>query len=381
MKIYLQKRVGVISKDSLEKGRSRKVSLYLMYYHGTNKKREYEFLDLFLYHKPNSTIQKQHNKETLLLAESIKAQKLLDYQSTSHGFVSKIKGQISFLRFFESEVQKRYSSNGNYGNWLSAFKHLTAYCNGYDIPIDKVDDDFLEGFKKYLIGKNKSVKRNGGQLSQNSALSYFNKVRAALKEAYNCKMIRDNPVTRVKCIKEEETHREYLTFEELQILLKTECEYPIMKSAFIFSALTGLRFSDVQALSWEKINYDDMNGYSLIYTQKKTKGAENLPVPEQAIKLLGERKNDKDLVFDGLEYGADKNKLLANWVMKAGITKHITFHCARHSFATLQLTHGTDIYTVSKLLGHKNLKTTEIYGHVISKKKIEAASRIPELYC
>jgi len=352
-----------------------------MYYHGTNKKREYEFLDLFLYHKPNSTIQKQHNKETLLLAESIKAQKLLDYQSTSHGFVSKIKGQISFLRFFESEVQKRYSSNGNYGNWLSAFKHLTAYCNGYDIPIDKVDDDFLEGFKKYLIGKNKSVKRNGGQLSQNSALSYFNKVRAALKEAYNCKMIRDNPVTRVKCIKEEETHREYLTFEELQILLKTECEYPIMKSAFIFSALTGLRFSDVQALSWEKINYDDMNGYSLIYTQKKTKGAENLPVPEQAIKLLGERKNDKDLVFDGLEYGADKNKLLANWVMKAGITKHITFHCARHSFATLQLTHGTDIYTVSKLLGHKNLKTTEIYGHVISKKKIEAASRIPELYC
>jgi len=152
-----------------------------------------------------------------------------------------------------------------------------------------------------------------------------------------------------------------------------------MKSAFIFSALTGLRFSDVQALTWEKINYDDLNGYSIIYTQKKTKGAENLPVPEQAIKMLGDRKNEKDLVFDGLEYGADKNKMLANWVKKAGITKHITFHCARHSFATLQLTMGTDIYTVSKLLGHKNLKTTEIYGHVISKTKIEAASKIPAL--
>jgi len=269
MKIYLQKRVGVISKENAEKGRPRKISLYLMYYYGSNKKREYEFLDLFLYYKPNSALQKQHNKETLLLAESIKAQKLLDYQSTSHGFISKVRGQISFLKFFDAEVQKRSSSYGNYGNWQSALKHLTAYCNGYDIPLEKVDDAFLEGFRQYLLGKNKSVKRNGGQLSQNSALSYFNKVRAALKEAYNCKMIKDNPVSRVKCIKEEETHREYLTFDELQCLVKTECEYPIMKTAFIFSALTGLRFSDVQALTWGKIKYDEINGYSIIYIQKK----------------------------------------------------------------------------------------------------------------
>lgn len=98
--------------------------------------------------------------------------------------------------FFITNQIQLYRSNTTRKpyNWLSALKHLTAYCNGYDVPLDKVDDEFLEGFKKYLLGNNKSVKRNYGQLSQNSALSYFNKERVALKEAYNCKMIKDNPV-------------------------------------------------------------------------------------------------------------------------------------------------------------------------------------------
>ena len=218
-----------------------------------------------------------------------------------------------------------------------------------------------------------------GKLSQNTSLSYFNKVRASLREAYNNKLIKENPTLRVRCIKEEETHREYLTLEELQCLAKTDCKSPILKRAFIFSALTGLRFSDVKNLKWKNINHDSINGYSIVYTQKKTKGAENLPVGEQAINILGKKKNDDDSVFENMQYISYYSDKLSKWISESGITKHITFHCARHSFATLQLTLGTDIYTVSKLLGHKHVKTTEIYGQIINTKKIEAAERIPEL--
>jgi integrase len=380
MKIYLQKRVGRLSKSNAEKGRVRKTSLYLMYHYGPNRKRDYEFLDLFLYDKPKTALEKEHNKETLQLAEAIRAQKLLDYQSSNHGFVSSVKGKISFLKYFEMETEKRYTSNGNYGNWRSTLLHLSNYCKGKDITIDKVDDVFLEGFKDYLLNKNSSIKNRNCCLSQNAALSYFNKVRTAIKEAYNNKIIKENPVTRVKCIKEAETHREYLTLEELQCLAKTDCSCPILKNAFIFSALTGLRFSDVKALKWKNIQYDKINGYSIVFTQKKTKGAENLPVGEQAIRILGEKRNDDELVFENMQYTSFYSKKIKEWMKDAGITKHITFHCARHSFATLQLTMGTDIYTVSKLLGHRHLKTTEIYGQIISKKKIEAAARIPELF-
>jgi len=72
------------------------------------------------------------------------------------------------------------------------------------------------------------------------------------------------------------------------------------------------------------------------------------------------------------------NDQLQKWMNAAGINKKITFHCARHSFAMLHLSINTDIYTVSKLLGHKHLRTTEIYAKVIDKKKIEPVNRIPQ---
>jgi integrase len=202
-------------------------------------------------------------------------------------------------------------------------------------------------------------------------------VRAALREAYQNRLIKENPATRVKSVKSAETHRQFLTFEELQQLAKTSCELPILKKAFLFSALTGLRFSDVKALRWDNAKYSESDGWSLQFTQKKTKGAEILPVSEQAIKMLGEKMNSEIEIFDSLDYSAWNNLKLREWVMAAGITKKITFHCARHSFATLQLSMNTDIYTVSKLLGHRHLKTTEIYAKVIDKKKIEAVSKIP----
>lgn len=377
MKIYLSVRKGQQSKKNAEKGKPKMNSLFLMYHNEETKKRTYEFLRLYLYDKPKNFLEKEHNKETEQLAEAIRAQKILDIQSRKHGFVSSVNGKIGFLEYFKLMVEKKSDSNGNYGNWLSTLKHLTNFCKGNDIQLSKVDDTFLESFKIYLL-TNKISSRNG-KLSQNSALSYFNKVRTSLKEAYQTKMIAENPINRVKGIKEKESNRQYLTLDELQKLVKTDCDYPIIKDAFIFSSLTGLRFSDIKSLKWKNITYDSQNGYIIKFTQQKTKGVENLPISEQAIRIIGERKHDDDFVFSNLIYSAYHNKILHKWIEKAGIDKHITFHCARHSFATLQLTMNTDIYTVSKLLGHRHLKTTEIYAKVIDKKKINAVANMPDL--
>ena len=378
MKIYLSVRKGQQSKKNAEKGKPKMNSLFLMYHDEENKKRNYEFLRLYLYDKPKNFLEKEHNKETQLLAESIRAQKILELQSRKHGFVSSVSGKIGFLEYFKQMVDTKCEMNGTWGVWLCTYKHLTTFCKGKDIQLSKVDDFFLENFKIYLLTN--KISSHGGKLSQNSALSYFNKIRTALKEAYQTKMIVENPINRVKGIKEKETNRQYLVLEEIQTLVKIECDYPIMKNAFIFSCLTGLRFSDIKALMWRNISFDNQNGYQIKFIQQKTKGVENLPISEQAVKILGERKNDSDFIFENLIYSAYHNKILHKWISKAGIDKHITFHCARHSFATLQLTMNTDIYTVSKLLGHRHLKTTEIYAKVIDKKKIDAVANMPDLY-
>jgi integrase len=292
--------------------------------------------------------------------------------------VSNEKGKIGFLYYFEKlSNERREKSEGNYANWFSTLKHLKIYCNGYDHALENIDSLFLEGFKDHLLKTTEA--RGNTKLHNNTASSYFNKVRAALREAYVKKMIKENPCQRVKSIKAADTHRQFLTFEELQKLVATPCENEPMKKAFLFSALTGLRWSDVKGLSWENVKHSEKEGWSIHFTQKKTSKSEILPVSDQAIRLLGNKTQGTEKIFFNLKYHTWMNTQLQNWVRDAGINKKITFHCARHSFATLQLSLETDIYTVSKLLGHRNLKTTEIYAKVIDKKKVDAAKRIPSL--
>ena len=149
-----------------------------------------------------------------------------------------------------------------------------------------------------------------------------------------------------------------------------------MKRAALFSALTGLRFSDIKNLVWAELEFIEGNGYFIQFKQQKTKGVEMMPISDQAYSLLGESKDPNDKVFEGLNYSAYENKHLSNWIKAAGITKDITFHCFRHTFATLQLSGGTDIYTVSKMLGHRELKTTQIYAKIIDQTKRVAADII-----
>lgn len=352
-----------------------KVSLYLDYYH--QGKRQYEYLQLYLIPEPKkgklTKEQKDENRKTLALAESIRSKRQLEIQNGIYGFQDQGKMKGSFLRYFEYLAEKRKDSEGNYGNWDSTLKHLRKFVK-FDVTFAQIDKRWLIDFKEYLQKEARTPSKQ--PLSQNSASSYYNKVRAALREAYKEGIIQRNPADETEGIKPDEPEREFLTLDELQAIAKEECEIPILKRAFLFSALTGLRWSDVQKMTWSEVQHSNEIGHYIRFRQKKTKGAETQPISEQAFELLGERTIPDERVFVGLKYSAWHNLKLQQWVMKAGISKTITFHCARHTYATLQLTLGTDIYTVSKLLGHKDLKTTQIYAKIIDERKKEAANKI-----
>jgi integrase len=347
-------------------------SLYLdIWYKG---RRKYEFLKLYIL-KPVNALDRINNKKTYELAENIRAKRQLQIQDNTYGFTSDFKQDTNFIEYFKSLIEKRKDSEGNFGNWQSAFKHLTKYCPA-DTTFRDVDYDFVEGFKEYLMHEAKT--KSSTPLSINSTVSYLNKLKATLNQAFDDRIIIENPAKRVRGIKADETHREYLTLDELKKLAKTQCRFEVMKRAFLFSCLTGIRWSDVQKMIWSEVQRQD-EGWKVIFRQKKTRGQEYLDISNQAREYLGEQGGPEERVFTGLRYSAWHNMELQKWVMKAGINKNITFHCSRHTFAILQLDMGTDIYTVSKLLGHKELKTTQIYAKVLDLKKREAMSKIPDI--
>jgi integrase len=359
-------------------------SLYLDFYPAiphpeTGEPTRREFLGLYIFEKPKTPIDKQHNKETLQLAKQIrqKRENYLNKPEIYTGYEKeqlKIKeqGEQNFVAYFKSLADKRKASN--HDNWVSAYNYLETFTKG-NLKFADLNEKFCNEFKEYLL-TTKSNKSSKTTLAQNSAVSYFNKLKATLKQAYKDGYLTTDLNAKIEPIKQAETRRNFLTIEELNSLVKTECNNPLLKRAALFSALTGLRFSDIKNLVWGEIHHSVENGYSIQFTQQKTKGVEVLPISEQAYSLLGERKEPTDKVFEGLTYSAYENKHLYQWIGAAGITKDITFHCFRHTFATLQLSKGTDIYTVSKMLGHRELKTTQIYAKIIDQTKREAADKI-----
>ncbi len=359
-------------------------SLYLDFYPAiphpkTGEPTRREFLGMYLIDKAKNTIDKQHNKETLQLAEQIrqKRENYLNKPEIYTGYEKeqlKIKeqGEQNFVAYFKSLADKRKASN--YDNWVSAYNYLETFTKG-KLKFADLNEKFCNDFKEYLL-TTKSNKSSKTTLAQNSVVSYFNKLKAAIKQAYKDGYLNTDLNGKIQTVKQAETQRNFLTIEELNSLVKTECNNPLLKRAAIFSALTGLRFSDIKNLVWGKLEYIEGNGYFIKFKQQKTKGVEMMPISEQAYNLLGERKEPTDKVFEGLNYSAYENRHLAKWIGLAGIEKDITFHCFRHTFATLQLSKGTDIYTVSKMLGHRELKTTQIYAKIIDKTKREAADKI-----
>ncbi len=324
----------------------------------------------------------EKDQETMLYADGIRKLRQREYDNAdlysdteSAQVEQKERSQHNFVEYFNATAKKRHaqSSDSIRVNWKRAYELIKLFA-GDTLPFSKIDNRFAEDFKLYLLsapcGGNKS-----GTISRNTAVTYFSIFKAALRQAFVDGYLTTDLSAKIKGIPEQESRREYLTVEELNTLAGTPCERDVLKRAALFSALTGLRHCDIQKLKWEEIS---MNGdhAQLHFTQQKTKGVEYMPISQQALDLCGEPREPEQLVFEDLPDPAWISKPLKRWIEAAGITKRITFHCFRHTYATLQLSSGTDIYTVSKMLGHTNVKTTQIYAKVVDEKKSKAAQAI-----
>ena len=143
--------------------------------------------------------------------------------------------------------------------------------------------------------------------------------------------------------------------------------------AFLFSCLTGLRFCDIIVLKWSNIQNKELN-----ITQQKTNLPVSINLNESAIAILGAPAGIDDLVFN-LPSHTSCLKNLKVWCKKAGITKKITWHCARHSFATGIIYYGADVKNASSLLGHSSLAYTDRYVRIVEKLKEKAVENLPEI--
>ena len=270
-------------------------------------------------------------------------------------------------------------------NWKRELALMKLYTGGKPLLFGSIDLALIEDYKDYLINAPQGGGKSG-TISANTASTYFSIFKAGLHQAFIDGYLTIDLAAKVKNISYEENQREYLTLEELNQLASTPCDSDILRRAALFSALTGLRHCDIKQLKWRDVVKDEEH-YRLLFTQQKTKGAEYMPIPDQAYLLCGERGDADRLVFEGLQdpswinrpvkkWVSWINRPVKKWVEASGITKHITFHCFRHTYATLQLTNGTDIYTVSKMLGHKKVTTTQIYAKIVDEKKEKAANAI-----
>ena len=289
----------------------------------------------------------------------------MEIHANAYGIPNNYNGKEDFLKFYEDNCKDL--------NYKSSFKRFKEFSENNliagTLPYNRVDEKYCEEYRDWLKTK----------IKHNTAWVYIYKLKAILNKAVKQKIIHSNPARYVS-ISVRETEKIYLTIDEVKRLYNTDYEKTDIKRAFLFSCYTGLRISDVAALTWGQIKEG-----KLFFTQKKTKGMEYLPLNEPAKEMLysGLEKNILPLpetqVFKLQSKSKDIGIHLRKWAERAGINKYITFHTARHTFATMALTCDVDLYTVSKMLGHKSINNTQVYANIIDRKVEEAINKLPSI--
>lgn len=366
-----------LRKKPISKGR---LSLYLDFYPAivnpkTGKKTRREFLNIYVWESPRSASEKREDKNKLKEAEAIRIKREYELLSGEYYQTEEDSKDVDFVQYFKNHVKTYENSKANtFKNMKSAFRRFKSFCKG-KMPSNKLTRKVVEEYRTYLDGALSF--QTGQPITQNSKALYFTKFRGVLLKAHQEGIFEKNPAAFVKGFKIETSKREYLTIDEIRQLFNTSIEDKYFTNICKFAILTGLRFSDIKKLKWSEVDYSESLQHHIKYVQQKTSSYEVLPIPEDAVKLLGERKGNDDLVFNEMKSRFSYRSVLFQWVQDAKINKHITFHCFRHTYATLQLSNGTDLFTLSKMLGHKDVKTTQIYAKVMDNAKVKAANVIP----
>lgn len=359
-------------------------SLYLdMYLHGTRKK---EGLKLYLIPEVNA-VAKEQNRNTIRLAEQIKAQRILDIQKVGMVDWEKVKKTHITLKDFGLQFQEDKNASDSVRrsrkNAVTRINEYLIYINKEELLLSEVDKEFILGFAAFLktCTFNDGKKKLSGT-TQRSFLEYFGTllemgVREGLltHNAYKLLSAKEKP-------KKDSVEREFLTIDEVKKLIETDCRYPIVKKMFLFSCFTGLRYSDVLSLTWDNIKTSpDGKGLYIDKNQVKTQGEVTIPISEEAKAWMPEKKNGKNTIFHEMKITSTTVEVvLDEWMKAAKIDKHITYHCSRHTYATMLLTLGANLYVVSKLLGHKTIRMTEVYAKIVDQQKINTTNMVNNMF-
>ena len=354
-------------------------SIYLDIYQ--NGKRVYEFLKLYLVPENNSEAKIQ-NENTLVAANAIKSQRIIELTNDVAGIKNNShKAKMRLTDYMILYRDQQYAKGRHSVKpWVAATIHVINLWKPNSTLRD-VDKQWCEEFIAWMLNDYATPK--GSHPSQATVVCYLRCIRSTFNLAVDNDIVAVNPVNRVKSdiFKLPESKREFLTVEEVKKLMETPIKknHEQLKAAFLFSCFCGLRVSDVCRLTWRDVIQEN-DQYRIEIMMKKTKQPLYLPLNRQAMRWMPKRGDASvdDKVFP--EVSLQHNEQITKWAKSAGITKHVTYHVSRHTFATMALTMGADLYTTSKLLGHKNVNTTQIYAKIVNRKKEEAVSLLDSAF-
>ncbi|MBA4852404.1 site-specific integrase [Emticicia sp. BO119] len=340
------------------------LSLFLDWYEG-NGKRKKEYLGLSILKNPKGVLERQNNKDILAEAEIIRKKRELQVFSGEIDEVleqKKIKNQ-NFLDHFKDYLDKYKQADKRV---MQAVYKLFQEFAPKDLTAKEVDKKLCLEFKTFLESR----------LNGESPSSYFARFKKFLEassdEDSKQQLFKLNPAHKIRNTKKEDsTEKDTLTVEEIKLLIGANCGNTDVRNAFLLACNTGLRFVDIKALKWQNIKTDKIE-----IIQAKTKKIVEIPLNENARQFLSERQQDNELAFKLPSHNATV-KTLEYWAKRAGIEKHITFHCARHTFGTLLAFYKNDIATIGKLMGHTSLKHTIKYVRIADEMKKKAVDSIP----
>ena len=340
--------------------------------------RRKENLQLYLIAKPRTPAERQQNKETLELAAKIRAEREQQFKESMLGYRLKKDRSINFLDYYQAYIDSYTKKDlrmikialNRFKDFLK--EHYPLY--EFSIKPDLITKEMMERFVEYLQS------RSVGE----GAKSIYQRFKKVVRYAIDHEVMLKDPCKGVVCkVDEQILRKDVLSMDEIQSLI--QCHYdnenPNVRRAFILCLYCGLRFCDVKDLTYKNIDYTNR---LLKFEQNKIKGHSAhsgviIPLNDGLLSLIGEAPKDLSSSIFNLPSYESCSKSVKRWVKRAGINKHISWHCARHSFAVNILNNGANIKTVASLLGHSGLKHTEKYTRAVDKLKSEAINSLPEL--
>ena len=321
-------------------------------------KRQRKALGISYEDNPKNIFDRREKKEALAVADKILFQREKEFQIEKAGLGKSYMAETNFFEWVQNHLDNTKMSLNNRNAYENTISKLKIYRGSYTL-INQVDYDYCRGFAQFLSN---TLKKDGQPLSSSTIDSYFKKLTILCKELVQQGILKKNPAIGVKLPKVTHKRKEVLSKEEIKAIIETDCRLDSLKNFFIFSCFTGIDNATCKKLYWRDYVVED-GVHKIKLTRTKTGKIYGFPISQNEsdwLNKMGKRAED-DKIFIGLNYGGHQNNILLFWLKDAGINKHITPGCGRHTFAYHSYKNHKDLATIKSIMGHKDISTTQRY--------------------